>query len=282
MFRFHKAALVGGLLIAMAAPALAQTEATADTVVATVNGKDITVGHMLVLRSRLPQQYQTLPDQVLFDAILEQLVQQEVLSSTRTELSKVGRFVLDNEERALQATEAATRIADEKVTDEAVQAAYDATYTNAAPEEEFNASHILVATEEEAKAIAGELAAGGDFATLANEKSMDGSGSGGGSLGWFGKGMMVPEFEAAVLALEVGALSAPVQTQFGWHLIKLDEKRQKPVPPLEEVRDEIVSKLQQEAVQAGIAELTEAADITRVEAGAIDPAVIGNANLLQE
>jgi peptidyl-prolyl cis-trans isomerase C len=286
MHRITKAALAGSLCLAFALPAAAQTEAppaTAETVVATVNGTDITVGHMLVLRARLPQQYQALPPEALFDGILEQLIQQELLRDRAGELSRVGRLMLENEERTLRAVEAAEQIAAEGVTDAAIQAAYDETYATQEPGTEYSAAHILVASEEEAQAIVEELAGGADFATIARERSQDpGSGQNGGDLGWFGLGMMVPEFEQAVVALEPGAVSAPVQSQFGWHVIRLNETRPVPVPTLEEVREEIATGLEQQAVEAAIAELEETATITRAEPGQIDPAVIGNVNLLEE
>jgi peptidyl-prolyl cis-trans isomerase C len=294
MHRITTAVLAGTLLLAFALPAAAQTEApatapadapavTADTVVATVNGTDITVGHMLVLRARLPQQYQALPPEALYDGILEQLIQQELLRSQGEELSRVGRLMLDNEERTLIAVQAAERIAAEKVTEEAIRTAYDESYAKQEPATEYNAAHILVETEAEAQTIVEELAGGADFAAIATERSKDpGSGQNGGDLGWFGLGMMVPEFEQAVVALEPGAVSAPVQSQFGWHVIRLNETRPVPIPTLEEVREEIATGLEQQAVEAAIAELQESANITRAEPGQIDPAVIGNVNLLEE
>jgi peptidyl-prolyl cis-trans isomerase C len=286
MHRITKAALAGSLCLAFALPAAAQTEAppaTAETVVATVNGTDITVGHMLVLRARLPQQYQALPPEALFDGILEQLIQQELLRDKVEEISRVGRLMLENEERTLRAVEAAEQIAAEGLTDAAIQAAYDEGYATQEPGTEYNAAHILVATEAEAQAIVTELADGADFAAMARERSQDpGSGQNGGDLGWFGEGMMVAPFEAAVVALEPGAVSAPVETDFGWHVIRLNETRPLPIPTLEDVREEIVARLEQELVEAAIAELEETANITRVEPGQIDPSVIGNVNLLEE
>lgn len=282
MPRFTHAALAGVLSLALAGAAFAQDEVTADTVVATVNGTEITVGHMIVLRARLPQEYQQLPAEVLYDAILDQLINQTLLGATKDTMSKAGWFVVDNEARAVRATEAAADIAETEVTDEAIQAAYDETYGSVAPEKEFNASHILVATEEEAAALVEELNGGADFAELAREKSTGPSGPNGGNLGWFGAGMMVQPFEEAVMALEVGQVSAPVQTQFGWHVIILNETRDKAVPSLDEVRQEITQRLEQEAVQAAIAKLAESAEITRADAAEIDRAIIGDATLLQE
>jgi peptidyl-prolyl cis-trans isomerase C len=286
MHRFTMAALAGPLCLVLGLPALAQTETapvTADTVVATVNGTEITVGHMLVLRARLPQQYQALPPEALYSGILEQLIQQELLRSQGGEISRVGRLMLENEERTLRAVEAAERIAAERVTDEAIQAAYDESYGTQEPGTEYSAAHILVETEAEAQAIVEELAGGADFAAIATERSQDpGSGARGGDLGWFGTGMMVQPFEAAVVALEPGTVSAPVETQFGWHVIRLNETRPVPVPTLEEVRGELAGDLEQAAIEAAIAELQENANITQAEPGQIDPAVIGDVNLLEE
>lgn len=280
-----KAALAGAIGISLALPAIAQDDndpVTAETVVATVNGTDITLGHMLVLRSRLPQQYQNAPPETLFEGILGQLIQQEIMRAGNDGLSRASQYVLDNEERALAATEVANEYAQDRVTDEAVQAAYDAQYGAVEPETEYNASHILVETEEEAQALVTELEGGADFAELAQERSTGPSGPNGGNLGWFGKGMMVAPFEEAVIAMEEGEVSNPVQTQFGWHVVKLNETRQAAAPTLDEVRDEIVNQLQREAIEAAIAELTQTADVSRIEAGEIDPSVIGNMSLLEE
>ena len=285
MHRFSKAALAGLTALALTLPAAAQDAApvTAETVVATVNGTDITVGHMLVLRARLPREYQALPAAALFDGILEQLIQQEVLRSQSPGLARTGQLILENEERTLNAVQQAEAIAAERVTEEAIQAAYDAEFASATPGTEFNAAHILVVTEEEAQALVAELEGGADFAELARVRSIDtGSGQAGGDLGWFGEGMMVAPFEEGVKALEPGQVSAPVQTQFGWHVIRLNETRPVTPPTLDEVRDEISNRLEQEAIQTAIAELTEGADISRAEPGAIDPAVIGNMGLLEE
>ncbi len=288
MHRIPKAALAGALCLAtaLAGAAGAQETAppvTADTVVATVNGTDITLGHMLVLRARLPRQYQTLPPEALFDGILDQLIQQEVLRGQSEGLGRVGRLVLENEERTLHAVQMAERLAAERVTEDMIEAAYDESYGTVAPGTEYSAAHILVETEAEAQAIVAELAAGADFAAIARDRSIDpGSGAAGGDLGWFGPGMMVEPFEAAVTALEPGAVSAPVETQFGWHVIRLNETRETPPPALEDVRAEIVQQLEQEVVEAAVAELSENADISRAEPGSIDPATIGDMSLLEE
>ena len=251
--------IAASLILATPSLTYAEGHATADTVVATVNGTEITLGHMLVLRGRLPQQYQQLPPNVLFDGILDQLVNQTLLGEQVETLSTESRVTLENEERAIRAAEEVNRVLEIAVTEEALQEAYDATFGSAEPETEYNASHILVETEEEAVALVTELEGGTDFAELAMEKSTGPSGPRGGELGWFGTGAMVAPFEEAVVALEVGAISAPVQTQFGWHVIKLNDSRNKAAPPLEQVSAELQSEIQAEAVENRVNELLESA-----------------------
>lgn len=270
------------LAFTLALPAQAE-EMDLDSVVATVNGQDITLGHMLVIRAQLPEQYQQLGDEVLWDGILDQIVQQTVLAQDdRAEETKRVTLSLDNERRSLMAAEVVQAIANDAVSDDAVQAAYDAEYATAELGKEFNASHILVETEEEAQALIEELNGGADFAELAKSKSTGPSGPNGGELGWFGPGMMVEPFQAAVEQMSVGEISAPVQTQFGWHVIKLNEERNKEAPQLEEVRADIELKLQQEAVQNYIDEKLGAAEVTRTDKADIDTSVLSNMKLLEE
>lgn len=274
--RFSIAAVMAACL---GQPVAAQDDVSPATVVATVNGTEITLGHMLVLRSRLPAQYQQLDEQVLYDAILDQLIQQTVLGETAGELSEVNRLVLANEERALLASQVVSEAAEAAVTDEAVQAAYEAAYADAGGDTEYNAAHILVETEEEAATLVAELADGAEFGALAREHSTGPSGPNGGDLGWFSEGMMVPPFEQAVLALEVGQVSGPVETQFGWHVIVLNDTRQTTAPELEAVRGEVEMQVQQEAVQALVERLTADADIVRPDEP-IDPAILSDTTLL--
>jgi len=260
----------------------AQTAVTAETVVATVNGTNITIGNMIIARATLPEQYQQLPPEVLFKGILDQLVQQTALSQDyEGDLPTRITLALENERRQLIAGEVIEKAMAQDVSEEELQAAYDEAYAAAEPTEEFSASHILLETEEDAKAVKTELDEGADFAELAKEKSTGPSGPAGGTLGWFGPGMMVPAFETAVAELEVGAVSEPVETQFGWHVIKLDEKRQKEAAKLEEVKDELETQVRQVKAQALIEETTEAADVDRSAADAVDPTVLTNLGLLE-
>ena len=179
------------------------------------------------------------------------------------------------------AAEVVGKILETAVTDAAIQAAYDEQYAQAEAETEYQAAHILVETEEEAQAIVEELEGGAEFAAVAREKSTGPSGPNGGSLGWFGQGMMVPPFEAAVMEMEVGDISAPVQTQFGWHVIQLNETRIKEAPTLEEVRDELRAKVEQDVVKAHIDGLVENANVDRSGSEAIDPKLLSNMDLTE-
>lgn len=280
-FKSRLSIVAATVLLGLPATVMAEGHASSETVVATVNGTDITLGHMIVLRQRLPQQYQQLPPDILFNGILDQLVQQTLLGDQIEELSTASRVTLDNEERALRAAEEARRVVEEAMTDEAIQAAYDELYGNAEPETEYNASHILVETEEEAAALVTELEGGADFAELAMEKSTGPSGPRGGELGWFGTGAMVPPFEEAVVSLDVGAISAPVQTQFGWHVIKLNETRVKDAPALEQVRGELLENVQAAAIESRIEALTATAEIVRPDLEGIDPTILNDPSILE-
>ncbi|MGR3455449.1 peptidylprolyl isomerase [Pseudooceanicola sp.] len=260
----------------------AAAPADADTVVATVNGVDVTLGQMIALRGSLPQQYNQLPPEVLFKGILDQIVQQILLEQSYDgEVPKAVSLALENERLARMAGLAAAEFLETAVTEEEIQAAYDEKYSESEGKE-YKARHILVETEEEARALIEELDGGADFAMLASEHSTGPSGPNGGDLGWFGPGMMVKPFEDATTALEPGSYTRdPVQTQFGWHVILLEETRDKAAPALEEVRGEIEAELQNAAVEAHIDALTENAEIDRSGAEGVDPALLTNIELLE-
>lgn len=270
------------LTAVMALPLAAETKPDAGTVLATVNGDEITLGHVVATVATLPQQYQQIEDDVLYDFVLEQLIQQQLLGQQQEELTQQNALTLDNETRSLLAVQTVSALTNDVVTDEAVQAAYDAQFAEFEGEDEFDASHILVESEDEAKALKAQLDDGADFAEMAREHSTGPSGPNGGALGWFGKGQMVPEFENAVLGLEKGQISDPVQTQFGWHLVILNDKRKSEAPPLETVRDELAQTIQQEAIQAHIDELTQQAQIERAALDGVGPEVIRQLDLIQE
>ncbi len=268
--------------LAVTAPVMAQ-DMTADTVVATVNGTNITLGQMIVLRGTLSEQYQALPDDVLYKGILEQLIQQVVLEqSLGDKISKRDLIAVENNKRGYLSGIALQAVVGAAVTDATLQAAYDARFKDMAPANEYNAVHILVATEDEAKAIKSELDGGADFAEIAKAKSTDtGSGANGGDLGWFGLGAMVKPFEDAVIAAKVGEVTAPVQSDFGWHLIKVVETRIAAAPPLDDLRDELAAEIEQKAIEAHLNTLTTAATITR-PGEAFDPKTLRDETVLDK
>ncbi len=266
----------------MAGAAVAEDAPSHDTVVATVNGHNITLGQMILTRATLPQQYASLPNDVLFQGILDQLVQQQVLAQSQKGEPPVSvQIALENQRLSLLASEAIEKALAGANNDAAIKAAYDAKYANFEGEREYNASHILVDTQEEAEAIRQSIVNGADFATQAKEKSTGPSGPSGGELGWFGPGMMVAPFEEAVRAMEVGAVSEPTQTQFGWHVIKLNDSRLQEVPALDDVRTEIEADVQNKVVEDLIASLTENAVINRDGAANMSPDLLTNIDLLE-
>lgn len=237
---------VGSFAQEAPAPEAAAPAAIApETVVATVGGENITEADLSFAAEDLAQDLAQMPAEERRAFLLRVLIDMKVMAGAaktagmdQTELFAQRRKYL--EERALRRAYFADAIAGQ-VTEEAVRGEYDAFVAQFKPADEVRASHILVETKEEADAIKAELDAGGDFAAIAQEKSIDpGSGANGGDLGFFSQGMMVPEFETAAFALtNPGDVSAPVQSQFGWHIIKLEEKRQSAPPAFEQVAPQI-------------------------------------------
>jgi peptidyl-prolyl cis-trans isomerase C len=267
--------------VLMSTSVFAQETPTAETVVATVNGQDITVGHVIALANRLPDRFKQLPDEDLFKGVVDQLIQQSALAKDIDTDTKAVRLAVENETRALLATEALGKIEDAATTEEMIEKAYSDQYGDVQGEVEYSAAHILVETEQEAKELVTTLEGGADFAELAKEKSTGPSGPNGGDLGWFGLGRMVPEFEQAVVGMSAGGISAPVQTQFGWHVIKLNGTREKPKPALVEVRTQLVEQLQAEAVNKHLETVELTADIQRPYTE-FDPAIIRQIELLAD
>lgn len=268
----------------IAPPATAEDAPAADTVVATVDGTEITLGHMIALRAGLPAQFAQVPADVLYKGILDQLIQQTLMmQSYEGEMPLAGRLSLENEERAILAADVMEEIAGNAVTDEAVQAAYEANYVNADDVTEYRASHILVETEDEARALIAQLGEGADFATLAREHSTGPSGPRGGDLGWFDASQMVVPFQQAVEQTEPGSVHPdPVQTEFGWHVVRLEETRVAERPALDEVRADLEQQIVQAAMEAHVARLSAAAEIDRATGDALDPSVLNQTDLLKD
>lgn len=243
---------------------LAQDQ-TAATVVATVNGQDITLGQMIVMKQSMQDpSVASLPAQDLWDMLLDQLVRQAVMAGEGTENAGV-RAQLELQRRNTLATAAITTLAEATPTDAEVQAAYDRLFADAEPVEEYSAAHILVATEDEAKEVKQRLDDGADFGEVAAEKSTDNSSQNKGDLGWFSADMMVEPFAKAVQALEKGQISDPVQSDFGWHVIQLNDTRMREVPKLDEVRTEVEQMVRREKLEAEVERLVGEAKVEKTE-----------------
>ncbi len=256
---------------------------SANTVIAVVNGEDITLGHLILAQAALPEQYRTLPDDVLFNLLIEQLIQQTVLKQQlHGEVPQGVKFSIDNQSRSLLAGEVISRIMASSQDEDAIYEAYEARYSTHSSDNEFNASHILVETEERAKEVKAELDSGVDFEVMAKSSSIGPSGPNGGALGWFGTGQMVPEFENAVLEMRSGDISNPVQTQFGWHVIKLNDRRKISAPEFDEVREQLAQEIAQQAVEDRLSQLTTDAEVERPEIENFDPAVMRDLTIVQQ
>ena len=275
--------IFAAIILSAVTASAAQAEPSADTVVASVNGTEITVGHMILVRESLPEQYRNLPNEQLFDGILEQLIQQTLLADLIGDKdSREIRLTLENDRRLMKASQAVEELSAQAIGEDEIAASYDDRYADADMGMEYDASHILVETEEAAVNLIDKLQAGADFVELAKEFSTGPSGPGGGALGWFGLGMMVPPFEAAVVAMGKGAISSPVKTDFGWHVIKLNDTRAISAPTLDEVRGEIIAELQRIAIERRIDELRQQATISRTPVEDIGVAVISQSELISE
>ena len=268
----------GALFSFLVASSIAAQDINVDAVVATIGSTDITIGHVLDVKRQLPEQYQSLGDGVLFSGIVEQLIQQEMLARSVAIDPYWMAAALENQRRSLLSLIVIDEVRANAVSEVALRKIYQEKYTSQSSGQEYKASHILVDTAEEANQLLSKLDEGMDFGGLAQEHSTGPSGPNGGDLGWFGKGQMVPTFEAAVQAMEVGTYTGPVQTQFGYHLIRLDDLREVIPPSLNEVRDELAVELQNAAVEAYISSLMTTITVVYPETP-IDPSVLSNLEL---
>ncbi|WOC16600.1 peptidylprolyl isomerase [Pseudochrobactrum sp. MP213Fo] len=273
--------LAAGLLLstavgsAYAQDAAAKTETTAkpavksdpNKVLATVNGVKLTEGEVDQASSDLDPQFSRLPDDQRRLAALAALVDIKVLAAAAKadKLDDDAAFKQRLEflkDRALHNEYFQTAIVD-KITDAEVRARYDTEIAAMPAKNEVRARHILVKTEDEAKAIIKKLEGGAKFEDLAKESSTDGSAAQGGDLGYFGEGMMVPEFEKAAFALDVGGYTKePVKSQFGYHVIKVEDKRQQQPPAFDQVKDQVRSIVIREKYIEMIKKLREATKIS--------------------
>lgn len=237
--------LAGGLVIAAPVPNAFSQERI---LVAKLNGEDIYLDEVLRLVEKLPEEIRQQPLETYFDRLIDDIVDSRLAAAAGNEAG------LTNDERVIeQMSIAAQRVLAEawinselrkSITDEAVQQAYDIFVADEQSRHEVRARHILVKEKAEAEAVIAELQGGADFAELAKKRSTGPSGPNGGDLGYFPRGAMVPAFENAAFALEAGNFTqTPVQTQFGWHIILVEEKRIAEAPTIEELAPQLRQNL---------------------------------------
>ena len=261
------AASLATFLSAGPAAVLAQdSKVDDDPLVATVNGHEIRQSNVATAYERLPQQYKQVPFNALLPQLVEQLVTNYLMEIAGRKLDlqndeTVQAQIRDFESAAIQQAYLERKIA-EQVTEESVVRVYEETIGDAEGPEEVRARHILVKTQAEGLEILAELDNGADFAELARERSTGPTGPRGGDLGYFTSDAMVEPFAAAAFSLEIGAIGPdPVETQFGWHVIKVVDKRRQPPADFEESRARIQDLLTREFITAHMAELRAGAEI---------------------
>jgi peptidyl-prolyl cis-trans isomerase C len=273
--------MLGALTVAafLIAPIVTARAQESNPVVARANGVDIRVNDLAFAEEEIGGNMpQMSPDQkrdylitYLADVIvLSQAAEQQKLGD-RDEVKR--RLDFDHNRVLMEALlQDAGQAA---LTDDAMHKVYDEAVKQMANEEEVHARHILVPTEDEAKAIEADLKNGADFATLAKQKSKDPGAAEGGDLGWFTKDQMVPEFAEVAFKLDKGQISDPVHTQFGWHVIKVEDKRIKPTPTFDQVKGQIQNYVEHRAQAELVDKLRKTANIERLDAPPVtDPSVL--------
>jgi len=241
------------------APAPAPSAVPADPVVGRVNADEIHLSDIAAAAQGLPDQYRSMPSATLFPLLLDQLIDRDalVIQARKQGLDKdpaVQQLMARAQEQVLEDALMRQKVGP-LVTEDAVRARYDRDVANKPGEEEVHARHILVASEADANKIIADLKKGGDFATIAKARSTDPGAAQGGDLGFFKKGDMLPEFSAAAFALKPGQISdKPVHTQYGWHVIKVEERRAAPPPTYAQSHDELRQQIIQESVKQVVAD----------------------------
>ena len=256
----------GLLALAMVAPASA---GDAD-VVATVNGKAIVEADVNMLNALMGDALKRVPEANRHQLLVNVLVEMRLLADAG---EKAGKETSPEVQRRLEWLKAQTlrdayvhEVIDPQVTDAVVKARYDEMINKVKAQTEIHARHILVKTEDEAMAIIAELEKGADFATLAKAKSTGPTGPRGGDLGFFGPGRMVPAFDKAAFELKVGEYTkVPVKTQFGWHVIKVEETRDIKPPSFDEVKVRLRQRMEQEKLREVVVALKAKAEIKLAE-----------------
>ena len=241
-------ALATGLSLPLAA------QPTPDPIVARVDGQEIHASDLAEAAQTLPQEMRGMPPNVIMPMLIDQLVDRKsiVILARKQKFADdpaVLRAVARATDQAMQTALLQKEISP-LITDAALKARYDRDFAGKPGETEVHARHILVPDEADAKAAIAEIKAGADFATVAKARSKDPGSADGGDLGFFKQGDMVPEFAAVAFALKPGEISqTPVKSQFGWHVIKVEERRQAPPASFEESKDQIRQGIIQEGIQ---------------------------------
>ena len=267
-----KRLIVTTMMLALVAVGAAHGQDAEDGVVATVNGEEIRESDVAMLFSSLPAQYRQSTIDTIYSRLVESLVDRKLLAQAArreglADTAEVKRRLAYLADEALQNAFFALRV-EAKLTEERLRAAYETMIAARQPDVEVRARHILLENEEDAKAVIAELEAGADFAELAKQKSTGPSGANGGDLGYFTQAQMVPAFAQAAFALEPGAITtAPVKTQFGWHVIKVEDRRETPPPSFEEVQASIRDQEARQLIGEITASLRAAAEVRRFGPG---------------
>jgi peptidyl-prolyl cis-trans isomerase C len=257
---------ISGIVSATILFAPVMTQAQERIAVGTLNGEPIWLDEIMAVAQTLPPEYREEGLANLYAQLVDEVANSRLAAAAGRESG------LDRNDVVANAMElAASRVlaeayftdqVSEMITEESVQAAYDAFVADTGSRETVTAAHILVETEDEAKALIAQLNDGADFADLAREKSTGPSGPNGGELGSFGRGQMVPAFESAAFEMPVGGYSAtPVQTQFGWHIIKVRDKSVTPAPTLDEMRDQLASNMSRQSFARVVETLRSGASV---------------------
>jgi peptidyl-prolyl cis-trans isomerase C len=240
-----------------------------DPVVARVNGVDIRQSDLAFAEEEIGSNMPTIPPEQKRDYLINYLVDVIVLSQAAEKQSLADRpdvkrrLVFDRNRLLMESLlQDAGKSA---LSDDAEHKVYEEAVKQVKNEEEVHARHILVPTEDEAKAILAQLKGGADFATLAKEKSKDPGAAEGGDLGYFTKEQMVPEFADVAFKLPKGQLSDPVKTQFGWHIIKVEDKRTRPTPTFDQVKPQIENYVAHRAQADLVENLRKSATVERLD-----------------
>jgi peptidyl-prolyl cis-trans isomerase C len=264
------AVLAPAALAAVCIPAAAEDPASTQ-VVAKVNGKAITEADMRMADAELASDLANIPADVRRRALAEYLID-NMLFADAAEAAKLDETPEFQEQslymrRRLLRDQYFEKQLRGQVSEDEAKKIYTARVAELKPEDEFAARHILVDSEAKAKELRAKIVAGADFAQVAKENSNDpGSKEQGGLLGYFVKGQMVPEFEAAVMKMHEGEVSEPVKTSFGWHIIKLEDRRRKDPPTFDSVKQTIMNSLAIRKAQERAAELRGKSQLEYVDA----------------